>query len=270
MPRIAKWKRETGDDIYGKMGRKYRYYSALSALDEVLCESQTIYFRKIVSATSTALFRGILDRIMVFGYLERLTVEMSQRDQVWGASELTKDDVDAVQMSEALKGIVYRMSTQDVDVIFLRLNEHKQIDVTAVIKSRIGPYIHPTITPEPRFLPLKEIAGAGSLLNVSSPVRYDHFFCGTEEAGISQSMGMAARPSTFRHASATLRAEAIRFSILATSRTRTRHRPNIVAPKSITAPPTQTETSGANNAPARMRIMDSRGRRAGEVGPNRK
>lgn len=167
LPALEKWKGRAGADIYEVLARKHRYYAALMTADEPLMESGKIFFRKIDKESSTALFRIVLDRITLTGVLERLTVCLGQQKPVWGRGAVTRDDMDAARMSESLQGMVYRMAAQDVEMIFIRLNEDPDICVETVTKGLIGPFLTELICPEPAFLPLHRLAGKGAILNLS-------------------------------------------------------------------------------------------------------
>ena len=168
LPALARWKNAAGAEIYDVLARKYRYYSALDTVDEVLMESRKVFFRKIDKASATALFRIVLDRITVTGTLERLTVELGQQNSIWGRGAVTRDDMDAAQMSETLQGIVYRMAAQDVEMIFLRLGEDPAICVESVTKGTIGPFLSAHGRSEEQFSALQQAAGSGAVLNVSA------------------------------------------------------------------------------------------------------
>lgn len=167
LPSLQKWKGATGADIYDVLARKYRYYTTLLHVEELMEESGKIYFRKIDKATSTALFRIVLDRISLTGTLERLTVCLGQQKNIWGKSAVTRDDMDAAKMSESLQGMVYRMAAQDVEMIFIRLGEDPDLCVETVTKGTIGPFLTSKLCPAPAFLPLQQLAKEGAILNLS-------------------------------------------------------------------------------------------------------
>jgi len=167
LPELANWADRGDEGIYGKLRAKRAYYEALCGVDAVMCESRKTYFRKVDTETAMAMFRVVLDRIGSTGLLERLTVELSQHAGIWGREELKLDDDDAVHMSEDLGGLVYRLASQDVELIFLRLGDDPSLRVESVIKGVIGPFLFDGLEPSAPFDALAGIPSDGALLTAS-------------------------------------------------------------------------------------------------------
>ena len=161
---LGAWIGREGAEIYDRLAAKRAYYEALLELGPFMGESRKIYFRKVDPDTSMAMFRIVLDRIGPSGLLERLTVELSQRSGLWGRRELQLTDDDAVEMSEDLKGLVYRLMSHDVELIFLRLIDDPNLSVELVVKGTVGPFLFAGLTPEEDQTGLCATCGDGALL----------------------------------------------------------------------------------------------------------
>jgi hypothetical protein len=164
--RMKPWDGVSGAEIYERLERKRRYYASLTGIDAVMGESTRIHFRKIDPDTSMAMFRIVLDRFSADGLLERLTVELSQRSTVWGRRDLSLDDNDAVGMSDDLKGRVYRLSSQEVEFIFITLTDDEAVRVETVIKGSIGPFVFRGTAPAGPGALLEGATGGAPLLTV--------------------------------------------------------------------------------------------------------
>ncbi len=170
LPKLRQWEGVDGDGIYDKLARKRAYLRDLAGCGAVFAEETKLFFRKIDSKTEMAMFRIVLDRFSPSGSIERLTVELSQRDSIWGKSNLALDGDDVGHISENLKGLVYRLSTQEVEIIFIRLSEDENIDVENVTKGSIGPMLFSQMKPAKRYAPLHEIIGGGAVFNAALQV----------------------------------------------------------------------------------------------------
>ncbi|MCP4674593.1 MAG: hypothetical protein GY854_03565 [Deltaproteobacteria bacterium] len=170
LPKLRQWEGVDGDGIYDKLARKRAYLGDLARGGDVFTEETKLLFRKIDPKTEMAMFRIILDRFSPNGSIERLTVELSQRDSLWGKSNLELDGDDVGHLSENLKGLVYRLSTQEVEIIFIRLSEDENIDVENVTKGSIGPVIFSQAKPAKRYSRLHEIVGDGAVFSAALQV----------------------------------------------------------------------------------------------------
>ena len=164
--RMKPWDGLDGEDIYDRLERKRRYYAALTEVEDVAAEQTRLYFRKIDPGTDMAMFRIVLDRFSPGGLLERLTVELSQRSTIWGRRDLSLDDNDVVGMSDDLKGRVYRLSSQEVEFIFIHLTDDEAVRVETVIKGSIGPFVFSGTAPAGPGALLQRAAGEAPVLTV--------------------------------------------------------------------------------------------------------
>jgi hypothetical protein len=164
LPRLGAYADREQSGIYGKLAAKREYYRALIDVGPLMGETRKTYFRKVDAETSRAMFRIVLDRIGSTSLVERLTVELSQHAGIWGREGLKLDDDDAVHMSEELGGLVYRLSSQDVEAVFLRLSDDPSLRVESVIKGTIGPFLFAGLDLSERLIPLVEAIGDGAVL----------------------------------------------------------------------------------------------------------
>lgn len=167
LKRLEKWKSSRGEGIYRKLAAKRRYYNRLLKLPMFFDEKTQLFFRKIEPETKRALFRIVLDRISNRGYLERITVDLSQKSSVWGRRDLSLDSRDVVYCKEYLSGLIYRFSNLDVEFLFFQLSREPLITVERAIKGRVGPFAFGGINPQGGEGLLSRFAGSGFLFTAS-------------------------------------------------------------------------------------------------------
>jgi hypothetical protein len=133
--------------IWGKQWRKYGYYTHLSTLDATPPSHMTVQLRRVDPEARRAWFHVVLDKLDQSGVFVRASIELSQQSSFWSRPLLELDD-DAARETEALRTIVYRLTSLDAELTFVRLSDTEGLMVERVIRGTVGPiYVEGTSLP---------------------------------------------------------------------------------------------------------------------------
>lgn len=133
--------------IWGKQLLKQRYHAQLQGIDATPPSHMTVRLRRVDPAQRRAWFHVVLDKLDVSGVYVRASIELSQQASFWSRPLLELDD-EAVRETEALRAIVYRLTSLDAELTFVRLADTEGLVVERVIRGTVGPiYATGTVLP---------------------------------------------------------------------------------------------------------------------------
>jgi hypothetical protein len=133
--------------IWGKQLLKHHYYTHLSALDATPPSHVTVQLRRVEPLERRAWFHVVLDKLDGSGVFVRSSIELSQQASFWSRPMLELDD-DAARETEALRTIIYRLTSLDAELTFVRLADTEGLVVERVIRGTVGPiYVAGTALP---------------------------------------------------------------------------------------------------------------------------
>lgn len=124
--------------IWGKQWLKYRYYTHLAGIDGTPPSHMTVRLRRVEPAERRAWFHVVLDKLDHSGVFVRASIELSQRASFWSRPMLELDD-DAARETEALRTIIYRLTSLDAELTFVRLADSEGLEVERVVRGTVGP-----------------------------------------------------------------------------------------------------------------------------------
>lgn len=134
--------------IWGKQWLKQRYHAHLRGIDATSPSSMTVRLRRVDPAERRAWFHVVLDKLDQSGVFVRTSIELSQQASLWSRPMLELDD-DAARETEGLRTIVYRLTSLDAELTFVRLADTPGLVVERVIRGTVGPmFVAGTTLPE--------------------------------------------------------------------------------------------------------------------------
>lgn len=135
------------DGIWDKQWRKHGYYTHLTTLDATPPSHMVVRLRRVEPAERRAWFHVVLDKLDQSGVFVRASIELSQRASFWSRPLLELDE-DAVRETEALRTILYRLTSLDAELTFVRLADTEGLEVERVVRGTVGPiYVAGTVLP---------------------------------------------------------------------------------------------------------------------------
>lgn len=137
-PELAARAQRDPQGIWAKQLRKLHYHRALSGIDGTPPSHMVVRLRRVEPAERRAWFQVVLDKLDQSGVFVRFTIELSQQASPWSRPMLQLDD-DAVRQTEGLRAIVYRLTSLDAELTFMRLSDAEGIAVERVVKGTVGP-----------------------------------------------------------------------------------------------------------------------------------
>jgi hypothetical protein len=146
--------------IWGKQLLKHGYYTHLSTLDATPPSHVTVQLRRVEPAERRAWFHVVLDKLDQSGVFVRSSIELSQQGSFWSRPMLELD-ADAARETEALRTIIYRLTSLDAELTFVRLADTEGLVVERVTRGTVGPiYVAGTAMPAALAAELPERLGA--------------------------------------------------------------------------------------------------------------
>lgn len=140
---------EAPASIHGKQWLKHRYYSHLQTIDGASPSQMHVDVRRVDPEQRRAWFRVVLDKLDVRGVFVRMTVEMSQHTERWTRAMVDLQG-DMAEETEALRALIYRMTTVDAELTFVQLGQTAGVEVERVVKGSVGPmYVAAAAVPAP-------------------------------------------------------------------------------------------------------------------------
>lgn len=124
--------------IHGKQLLKHHYYSQLVQIDGTPPSHMVVRLRKVDASARRAWFHVVLDKLDANGSFVRFSIDLSQRSSFWNRAMVELSD-DAARETEALRAIIYRMSSLDAELTFVRLADVEGLTVERVFKGTVGP-----------------------------------------------------------------------------------------------------------------------------------
>lgn len=124
--------------IHGKQLLKHHYYSQLREIDATPPSHMVVRLRKVDAKERRAWFHVVLDKLDASGLFVRFSIDLSQQASFWNRAMVELDD-DAAKETEALRAIIYRMSSLDAELTFVRLADTEGLTVERVFKGTVGP-----------------------------------------------------------------------------------------------------------------------------------
>lgn len=150
--------------IWGKQLLKQRYHAHLQGIDATPPSHMTVRLRRVDPAERRAWFHVVLDKLDVSGAFVRASIELSQQASFWSRPMLELDD-EAARETEALRAIVYRLTSLDAELTFVRLCDAEGVVVERVIRGTVGPiYVAGTAVPEALAAELPAALGPGAVV----------------------------------------------------------------------------------------------------------
>jgi len=147
--------------IWGKQWLKQRYHAYLQGIDATPASHMAVRLRPVDPAQRRAWFHVVLDKLDVSGVYVRATIELSQQASFWSRPLLELDD-EAVRETESLRAIVYRLTSLDAELTFVRLCDTEGLAVERVIRGTVGPiYVAGMAMPEALAAELPAPPGPG-------------------------------------------------------------------------------------------------------------
>jgi hypothetical protein len=146
-PELEARARQEPAGIWGKQLLKHGYHTHLSGIDATPPSHMTVQLRRIEPQERRAWFHVVLDKLDSSGVFVRSSIELSQEASFWSRPMLELD-ADAVRFTEALRTIVYRLTSLDAELTFVRLCDTEGLVVERVIRGTVGPvYVAGTLLP---------------------------------------------------------------------------------------------------------------------------
>lgn len=134
--------------IWGKQWLKHRYHAHLRGIEATPPSIMTVRLRRVDPAERRAWFHVVLDKLDQSGVFVRASIELSQQASFWSRPMLELDD-DAARETEGLRTIVYRLTSLDAELTFVRLADTPGLVVERVIRGMVGPiFMAGTALPE--------------------------------------------------------------------------------------------------------------------------
>ncbi len=126
------------DGIHGKQLLKHHYYSGLESIDRTPPSHMVVRLRKVDPRQRQAWFHVVLDKLDASGLFVRFSIDLSQQASFWSRAMVELDD-DAARETDQLRAIIYRMSSLDAELTFVRLADTEGLTVERVFKGTVGP-----------------------------------------------------------------------------------------------------------------------------------
>lgn len=146
-PELEARARKEPQGIWGKQWRKLRYHAHLRGIEATPPSQMTVRLRRVDPAERRAWFHVVLDKLDQRGVFVRASIELSQQASFWSRPMLELDD-DAARETEGLRTIVYRLTSLDAELTFVRLADTPGLVVERVIRGTVGPiYVAGTMLP---------------------------------------------------------------------------------------------------------------------------
>jgi len=146
-PELEARARQDPAGIRGKQLLKHGYHTHLSRIDATPPSHMTVQLRRVEPQEQRAWFHVVLDKLDHGGVFVRASIELSQQASFWSRPMLELD-ADAVRFTEALRTIVYRLTSLDAELTFVRLADTEGLVVERVIRGTVGPiYVAGTLVP---------------------------------------------------------------------------------------------------------------------------
>jgi hypothetical protein len=146
-PELEARARQEPAGIWGKQLLKHGYHTHLSAIDATPPSHMTVQLRRIEPLERRAWFHVVLDKLDHDGVFVRASIELSQQASFWNRPMLELD-ADAARFTETLRTIVYRLTSLDAELTFVRLADTEGLVVERVIRGTVGPiYVAGTLVP---------------------------------------------------------------------------------------------------------------------------
>lgn len=150
--------------IWGKQWHKHRYHAHLRSFEAVPPSHMTVRLRRVDPAERRAWFHVVLDKLDQSGVFVRTSIELSQQASFWCRPMVELDD-DAARETEGLRTIVYRLTSLDAELTFVRLADTPGLVVERVIRGTVGPiFVAGTAWPEALAAARAEPPGPGSVV----------------------------------------------------------------------------------------------------------
>lgn len=131
-------------EIWAKQLRKLHYHRMLSTIDATPPSQMVVKLRRVEPEQRRAWFHVVLDKLDQSGVFVRFSIELSQEASFWGRAMLELDD-DAVRETQALRTIIYRLTSLDAELTFVRLADTEGLVIERVIKGTVGPVFTPGV-----------------------------------------------------------------------------------------------------------------------------
>lgn len=152
------------DGIHGKQLLKHHYYSQLVEIDGTPPSHMVVQLRKVDVRERRAWFHVVLDKLDASGLFVRFSIDLSQQASFWSRPMVELDE-DAARETEALRAIIYRMSSLDAELTFVRLADVEGLTVERVFKGTVGPiFVAGVPWPTALAAALTEHASAGAMV----------------------------------------------------------------------------------------------------------
>ena len=146
-PELEARARKEPQGIWGKQWLKLRYHAHLRGIEATPPSQMTVRLRRVDPAERRAWFHVVLDKLDQRGVFVRASIELSQQASFWSRPMLELDD-DAARETEGLRTIVYRLTSLDAELTFVRLADTPGLVVERVIRGTVGPiYVAGTTLP---------------------------------------------------------------------------------------------------------------------------
>lgn len=147
LPELQARARQDPRSIWGKQLLKHRYHTHLAGIDATPPSHMTVKLRRVEPAERRAWFHVVLDKLDQSGVFVRASIELSQQASFWSRPMLELDD-DAARETEGLRTIVYRLTSLDAELTFVRLADTEGLVVERVTRGTVGPiYVAGTALP---------------------------------------------------------------------------------------------------------------------------
>ncbi|MCX4242408.1 hypothetical protein [Paraliomyxa miuraensis] len=143
----ARAQREAGgahDGIWTKQLRKLCYHRLLSTIDGTPPSQMVVKLRRVDPGQRRAWFHVVLDKLDQSGVFVRSCLDLAQTASFWSRPMLRLDD-DAVRETQALRTIIYRLTSLDAELTFVRLADTEGLTIERVIKGTVGPVYVPGV-----------------------------------------------------------------------------------------------------------------------------
>lgn len=152
------------DSVYGKQLRKYDYYRDLQGSSLALLGGIRVRLRRADPVEGCEHFNVVLDKLDSSGLFVRYTIDLAQSSQGRAEQALYLDGSTA-RHSDAFQAFLYKSTTLNAELTFIRLAAVEGLEVEKVVKGVVGPFVFPWMEgPEM----LKKLLAAGGFMAMFS------------------------------------------------------------------------------------------------------
>ena len=140
---LAQRTRDHPNSIYQRQLDKHAYYSRLKAVAITPLAHMQVDLRRIDHNEGRAYFSVVFDKLEASGLFVRVTIALSQRDGFWSRQAVRLDD-DVAEQTEAFRSLIYKMTSVDPELTWLKLSSVGGLGVERLTRGTIGPlFVHP-------------------------------------------------------------------------------------------------------------------------------